>query len=53
MATEAPNSQASTEPEGTPAWVKRLGIGVLVLVILFVVLQVAGVGGHDGPGRHF
>ena len=50
---EDPNRQASTESEGTPTWVKRLGIGVLVLVAVFIVLQVSGIGGHHGPGRHF
>ncbi|MDP9363690.1 MAG: hypothetical protein M3Q10_05600 [Chloroflexota bacterium] len=36
---------------GTPRWVKGFGIIALVLVLLFVVLQFAGGGGH-GPGRH-
>lgn len=38
--------------EGTPRWVKVFGIVVLVLVLLFVVVQVTGVGGPHGPGRH-
>jgi hypothetical protein len=37
---------------GTPRWVKVFGIIVVVLVLLFVVLHLAGVGGRHGPGRH-
>ncbi len=37
---------------GTPRWVKVSGIVALVLVVLFVVLQLMGVGGRHGPGRH-
>ncbi len=36
---------------GTPRWVKVFGIIGLVLILLFVVLQSIGGGGH-GPGRH-
>ncbi len=36
---------------GTPRWVKAFAIVALVLVLLFVVLQVVGGGGHS-PGRH-
>ncbi len=37
---------------GTPRWVKVFGIVVLVLVVLFAVLQLTGVAGRHGPGRH-
>ena len=37
---------------GTPRWVKAFGIIALVLAVLFIVLQLAGVGGGHGPGRH-
>jgi hypothetical protein len=37
---------------GTPRWVKVSGIIVGVLVLVFLVLQLTGVGGEHGPGRH-
>lgn len=37
---------------GMPRWVRVALIIVLVLVLLFVVGKVAGVGGDHGPGRH-
>jgi hypothetical protein len=37
---------------GTPRWVKVFAILVLVLVLLFVILKVTGLGGEHGPGRH-
>jgi hypothetical protein len=37
---------------GAPRWVKVSGVIVLVLVALFVVLQLIGLGGQHGPGRH-
>ncbi|MGH3133937.1 MAG: hypothetical protein ACRDNY_09415 [Gaiellaceae bacterium] len=36
----------------TPRWVKVFGIVAVALILLFVVLQLAGVGGGHGPGRH-
>lgn len=36
----------------TPLWVKVFGIIALVLVLLFVILQLTGLGGQHGPGRH-
>ena len=38
--------------EGMPRWVKVSLIVGLALVLLFVVANVAGVGGEHGPGRH-
>jgi hypothetical protein len=38
--------------EGMPRWVKVSLIVGLVLVLLFVVANVIGVGGEHGPGRH-
>ncbi|MGH2759956.1 MAG: hypothetical protein ACRDKJ_10400 [Actinomycetota bacterium] len=35
-----------------PRWVKVSLIVVGVLVAVFVVLQLIGVGGNHGPGRH-
>jgi hypothetical protein len=37
---------------GTPRWVKVFGIVVVVLVLLFVVLKLTGIGGEHGPARH-
>lgn len=37
---------------GTPRWVKVFGIIFIVLVLLFVVVKVTGVGGQHGPSRH-
>ncbi|KRE30632.1 hypothetical protein [Paenibacillus sp. Soil522] len=39
-------------PPSTPRWVKVVGIIVLVLVMLFVIMKLAGVGGNHGPMRH-
>lgn len=37
---------------GTPRWVKVSGSIAIVLAILFVILQIGGVIGRHGPGRH-
>ncbi len=39
-------------PPRAPRWVKVAAIVVGVLVLLFIVLQLLGVGGAHGPGRH-
>ena len=39
-------------PPGVPRWVKVAGIVVGLLILLFVVLQLTGVAGQHGPGRH-
>lgn len=39
-------------PPSTPRWVKVSGIIAIVLVLLFVILKLTGVGGDHGPGRH-
>lgn len=47
--TEAlPNSE---EFAGAPRWVKVFGAIAIVVIALFVILLIAGGGGH-GPGRH-
>jgi hypothetical protein len=37
---------------GIPRWVKVFAIIAGVLVLLFVILQLTGIGGEHGPGRH-
>lgn len=37
---------------GMPRWVKVSGIVVIVVVLLFLVMQLLGVGGEHGPSRH-
>jgi hypothetical protein len=39
-------------PPRMPRWVKVGAIVVGVLVLVFIVLQLTGVGGQHGPGRH-
>ncbi len=40
-------------PPRMPRWVKMAGIIVGVLILVFLVLQLTGVAGQHGPGRHF
>jgi len=50
-----PDTSADTSagsPPRMPRWVKVAAIIVGVLVVLFVVLKLLGVGGEHGPGRH-
>ncbi len=44
-------SSPSTPPRA-PRWVKVSGIIVGVLVVLFVILKLTGLGGEHGPSRH-
>lgn len=39
-------------PPSTPRWVKIFGIIAIVLVLLFIIIQLTGIGGDHGPGRH-
>ena len=39
-------------PPGLPRWVKVAAIVVGLLLLLFLVLQLTGVGGQHGPGMH-
>ena len=43
---------ADLPPYSTPRWVKILGIVALVLVLVFGILHLAGIGGNHGPGQH-
>jgi hypothetical protein len=52
MADPPPYPNSSSDTGSTPRWVKVFGIIVIVLVLLFVVLKVTGLGGRHGPGRH-
>lgn len=51
MAGQRPQNNPD-DKEGTPRWVKVSGIVILVLLLLFAVMQFAGIGGKHGPGRH-
>lgn len=44
-----------TEPNspGMPRWVKISAVVAGVLILLFLVLRLSGMGGEHGPGRHF
>ena len=53
MAESTPRTDADEgTPPGMPRWVKIAAIVVGLLVLLFVVLQLTGIGGEHGPGRH-
>ena len=39
-------------PPGMPRWVKIAAITVGVLILLFLILQLTGIAGEHGPGRH-
>lgn len=45
-------AQEGAGPPRVPRWVKVLGAVVVGLVLLAVILQVTGVAGDHGPGRH-
>ncbi|MGH3985549.1 MAG: hypothetical protein ACRDST_23415 [Pseudonocardiaceae bacterium] len=55
MADPPPDTGVGPDREsttGTPRWVKVSGIIAIVLVLLFVIMMFAGIGGSHGPGRH-
>jgi hypothetical protein len=57
MTEQSPNVEHQTgtgrgSPPGMPRWVKIAAIIVGVLILLFVILQLTGIGGEHGPGRH-
>ncbi|MGN9806783.1 hypothetical protein [Micromonospora sp. L32] len=37
---------------GVPRWVKLFGIIVVALLALFAIVQLTGIAGEHGPGRH-
>jgi len=39
-------------PPRMPRWVKAAAIIVGLLILIFVVLQLTGIAGDHGPGRH-
>jgi hypothetical protein len=39
-------------PPGMPRWVKVTAIIIGILVVLFIVVLLTGIGGQHGPGRH-
>jgi hypothetical protein len=45
-----PDSRSDRRPNpGLPAWVKVAGIIVIILIVLFVALHLAGGGFHHAP----
>ena len=50
--SDADNNPSREGPPGMPRWVKVAAIIVGVLILLFVVLKITGIGGEHGPGRH-
>lgn len=50
--TSTGNDTEHELPPAIPRWVKVSAIVVGLLVVLFVALTLAGVGGDHGPGRH-
>jgi hypothetical protein len=49
-----PHDRPSADPSpssGVPRWVKIFALIAVVLIVLFVLVQVA-TGGKHGPGRH-
>jgi hypothetical protein len=49
--SESEESPTRTPPKA-PRWVKVAAIIVGVLVLLFLILKVIGVGAEHGPGQH-
>ncbi|HET9139074.1 hypothetical protein [Actinophytocola sp.] len=48
-----PSSDPTTgTPPRVPRWVVVSGTVVGVLVLVFIVVQLTGLGGQHGPGRH-
>lgn len=45
-------AEASGPTGGMPRWVKVSLIALLVVVLLFGVGKLTGIGGDHGPGRH-
>lgn len=43
---------ARNSPPGMPRWAKITAITGGVLILLFLILQLTGVAGQHGPGRH-
>lgn len=57
MSEPIAGDETRLEPDGAsttgmPRWVKVSLLVVGLLIAIFIVLQLAGVGGDHGPGRH-
>jgi hypothetical protein len=54
MTEPSPPSDAERDmPPRAPRWVKIAAVIVGVLLLVFLVLQLTGLAGDHGPGRHF
>ena len=57
MTEQPPNVARQSDPDrdsppGMPRWVKIAALAVFALILLFLILQLTGVAGDHGPGRH-
>lgn len=53
MAEPSPRSDADQgTPPRMPRWVKVAAITVGLLILVFLILQLTGIAGEHGPGRH-
>ncbi len=53
MAETTPRAGADQDgPAQMPRWVKVAALIIGLLVVLFVVVKLTGIGGEHGPGRH-
>ena len=53
MAEPAPRTDADHgTPPRMPRWVKIVALLVGLLIVLFAIVQLTGIGGEHGPGRH-
>ena len=51
-ASDSGRDHGVESPPGMPRWVKVSALVVGLVLLVFVILKVAGVGGRHGPGMH-
>ncbi|MDP9460609.1 MAG: hypothetical protein M3Q22_10290 [Actinomycetota bacterium] len=44
--------RGTASPPGMPLWVKAAAVVVGLLLVVYLVLQLTGLGGGHGPGMH-
>lgn len=45
-------NDTKNDNDRTPTWVKVFGSILIVLILLFVIMHLTGVTGHNAPSRH-